>query len=102
MSSNAPGLRRADAAKDRTTLLAYFRGRHAKHDRIRLASFAFNGTSYGLGNFVVRLTRSASDYRRGARFSLIGKGAVACGADDAAAPAPVRFVVLSLGGPGSG
>ena len=98
-SSNAPGLRRAAAARDRATLLAYFRGRHARHDRLRLVAFTFNGSAAGLGNAVFRMRRSASDYRRGAWFGVIGKAAASC---DGGAHTPVRFVVFSLGGAGSG
>src|SRR4029079_5957009 len=44
-SSNAPGLRRAPAAEKRQTLIAYFRARHQKRDKLRLVTFTFNGTS---------------------------------------------------------
>ncbi len=73
----------------------YFLARHAKRDPFRLISFAFNGNSPGYGNFVFTLKRSAADFRRGARFGLIGKGAALCDG------ASTEFVVISVGGPGS-
>jgi hypothetical protein len=91
-SANAPGVRRTAAARNRDTLMAYFRARHAEDDRLRLVSFTFNGN----GNFTYRLRRSAGDYRHGAWFGLIGKAAVAC--SDSSAP---QLIVVSLGGPGS-
>jgi hypothetical protein len=42
-SSNLPGLRRTTAARNRGTLIQYFRSRHLKGDRLRLASFTYNG-----------------------------------------------------------
>jgi hypothetical protein len=98
-SSNAPGLRRAQAAKNRAGLLAYFRARHLERDRLRLASFTFTGNSPGYGNFVFRMKRSAADYRKGAWFGSIGKGSAVC--SDLPGDQPVRFIVVSLGGPGS-
>jgi len=98
-SSNAPGLRRAAAAHNRATLIAYFRARHLKRDRLRLVSFTFHGNSNAGGNFAFKMKRSAADYRHGAWFGLIGKGAAVC--SDQAAPEPVQFIVVSVGGPGS-
>jgi hypothetical protein len=98
-SSNVPGLRNMPAAQDRNTLITYFRARHVKRDRMRLVSFSFTGNSHGAGNFIFKMKRAAGDYRNGAWFGLIGKGAAVC--SDEATEQPVRFVVLSLGGPGS-
>lgn len=98
-SSNVPGLRRTAAAHNRDTLIAYFRARHLKRDRLRLVSFTFNGNSHGHGNFVFKMKRSAADYRRGAWFGLIGKGAAVC--SDESSEQPVQFIVVSIGGPNS-
>jgi hypothetical protein len=99
-SSNAPGLRRTAAAKNRGSLAAYFRSRHREGDRLRLVGLTFTGNDAGgHGNFVFRLKRAASDYRRGSPFGLIGKGAAVCSENPSAEP--VQFVVVSLGGPGS-
>jgi hypothetical protein len=99
-SSNAPGLRRTAAAKNRGSLTAYFRARHLKRDRLRLVRFTFTGNDAGgYGNFVFRLKRSAADYRKGAPFGLIGKGAAVCSEDPSTKPA--QLVIVSLGGPGS-
>ena len=75
--------------------MRYFRARHLRNDRLRLVSFRFNGNSGTLGHFDFRLRRSATDFRSGAWFGLVGKGASAC--DGARA----TFVVVSLGGAGS-
>lgn len=91
-SSNVPGLRNLTAATNRLALIPYFRARHARHDRMRLLSFAYHENS----NFTYRLRRSASDYRGGRWFRLIGKGAVTC------VGVAVRLIVVSIGGPGSG
>jgi hypothetical protein len=90
-SSNAPGARANARARDRDTLITYFRARHRQRDRMNLLTFTYNGN----GNFVYRLRRSAQDYRAGAWFGLVGKGAVTC-----AGVAP-QLVVVSVGGPGS-
>jgi hypothetical protein len=92
-SSNEPGRRTGNAAFTRSTLMAYFRERHAARDRLRLVTFRFNGSSASHGNFQFALRRSAVDYRRGTWFRLVGKGAISCRAQ------PGRFIVLSLGGP---
>jgi len=98
-ASNAPGLRRTATAHDRNSLIAYFRARHLRRDRLRLVRFTFNGNAGGNGNFVFKLKRSASDYRRGAWFGLIGKAASVC--SDDAFQQPVQLIVVSLGGPNS-
>ena len=91
-SSNIPGLRNLTPATNRLTLIPYFRARHARHDQMRLLSFAYHDN----GNFTYRLRRSASDYRGGRWFRLIGKGTVTCVGVEA------RLIVVSIGGPGSG
>lgn len=90
-SSNVPGLRNGTAAFDRRTLIAYFRARHVQRDRLRSVAFAYHGD----GNFTYRLRRSANDYKSGAWFGLIGKGAASCAGGQA------RLIVVSVGGPGS-
>jgi hypothetical protein len=89
-SSNTPGLRTTTAARDRRTLINYFRKRHAQRDRLRLISFQWHGK----GNFTYTLWRSANDYKAGAAFHLIGKGFADC------SEGLPRFVIVSLGGPG--
>jgi hypothetical protein len=98
-SSSVPGLRMTTAARNRTSLIAYFRARHLQRDRLRLVSFAFAANSYGYGNFVFKMRRSAADYRRGVWFGLIAKGAAVC--SDQPSQPPVQFIVMSVGGPNS-
>jgi hypothetical protein len=96
-SSGAPGPRLRDASFTRDTLLAYFARRHRADDRLQLVRFRFTGvTGSTYGNFALTLRRSAADYRDGAWFDTIGKGAVSCRS------APGKVIVLSLGGPRSG
>lgn len=103
-SSNEPGLRAGSASKNRTTLLRYFRARHAKQDRLRLVSVRFTGSrnGYGVvpahGNFSAVLRRSTREYRNGSWFSLISKGALVCSTESSV---PAQFIVFSLGGPES-
>lgn len=94
-----PGLRRTAAAKNRGSLIAYFRARHLKRDRLRLVSFTFTGNSAGFGNFWFKLRRSAADYHQRAWFGLIGKGAAVC--VNGVSEQQVQFIVVSIGGPGS-
>jgi hypothetical protein len=68
--------------------MTYFRARHAKGDRLRSASFDWNGQ----GNFEFKLRRSVTDFRRGVWFGLVWKGAALCDGRN------ITFVVLSLGG----
>ena len=98
-SSNAPGSRRMSAAENRDTLIAYFRTRHLNRDRLRLVAFTFNGNSPAYGNFGFKMKRSAADYRGGAWFGLVGKGAALC--SDQPSERPVKFIVVSMGAPGS-
>lgn len=94
-SSNQPGLRIDPAARTRDTLIRYFRSRRAKDDRLRLVSFHFTDNSGGYGNFWFKMRRSASDFRGGAWFGLLGKGAASCSTES------VKLIVISLGGPDS-
>ena len=90
-SSSAPGARFDPQARQRNTLMAYFRARHAQRDRFRLLSFTFNGNALGYGNFVWKMERSAADFRAGARFTVEAKGAAVCEG------ASARFIVMSVG-----
>lgn len=94
-SSGAPGERFTPEAQKRETLGAYFAARHRQHDRIRLVSYRFNGYEKlrVIGHFELTFARRADHYRQGEEFRSVGKGAVDCSAS------PVRFMVLSLGGP---
>jgi hypothetical protein len=75
-STNAPGERFNDAAKDRATLIPYFKARHARHERLTLRNLKFNGASApGYGNFEYTLTRRADDLRP---TRYLGKGALLC------------------------
>jgi hypothetical protein len=95
-SSGAPGARwlRGDAKRD--ALVPYFRGRHRRHDRLRLLNHRFNGyeAARELGHFELTAERRADDYRNGEAFELTGKGALDCARPN------VTFAVLTLGGPG--
>jgi hypothetical protein len=92
-SSGGPGLRHGAAAADRETLLAYFRRRHARGDRLRALTFRFHGyePARDLGHFELSLERRADDFRGGAWRSVSGKGALDCSSP------PVTIAVLSLG-----
>jgi hypothetical protein len=76
-STDAPGERINDQARDRTSLLAYFADRHNHRERLELRSFQFNGTSAsGQGNFEFKLTRSSNEGL--ASTSYGGKGSIDC------------------------
>jgi hypothetical protein len=94
-ASSDPGRRLLPEARNRATLLAYFRRRHLRHDRLSLLSFRFNGheSQRELGHFELGGRRRADDFRGGRWFRLSGTGALACSS------APVRIAALSLGGP---
>ena len=101
-SSNVPGLRRTLAARNRKSLIAYFRSRHLRRDRLRLIAFRFTGTKSGFSNFTFKMRRSAADYRRGAWFGLSGKGAAVCSPpSNPYVEVQQQFVLMSIGGPGS-
>ena len=92
-SSAAPGRRTLSGSADRASLVAYFRARHRRHDRLRLLTFRFNGYDQArrLGHFELTAERRADDYRNGASFALTGKGALDC------AKPSRTFAVLTLG-----
>jgi hypothetical protein len=92
-SSPTPGLRLKTAAKDRSTLMPYFLGRHRAGDRLRIVHWKFNSRRArdDEGGFEFTLRRRARDYRGGRPFTLHGKGAIAC--------ARRQITVISLGGP---
>jgi hypothetical protein len=90
-SSPRPGRRLGEAARRRSTLLAYLRGRHARHDKLTLRAFHFTGDGRHWSNFWIELWRSARDFRGGQRFAASAKGAVACREGEA------RLIVLSFG-----
>jgi hypothetical protein len=74
-STDAPGRRIDPAARDRSTLGAYFAERHAHQEALRLTSFQFNGYTSGYGNFQYELIRQANDL---AATAYVGKGAAVC------------------------
>lgn len=78
-STDAPGERFTPTANDRTSLVSYFRDRHALSERLELGSFTFNGntprTLRPYANFQYTLTRSADDL---APNPYGGKGASFC------------------------
>lgn len=74
-STDAPGRRIDPAARDRSTLGAYFAERHAHQEALHLTSFQFNGNTPGYGNFQYTLIRQASDL---AATAYVGKGAAVC------------------------
>jgi hypothetical protein len=83
-STGAPGVRVGLAARDRSSLLRYFAKRHARDERLTLRRYRFMGNTETpslkrYGNFVLRLTRRASDLRP---TPYQGKGAAHCYADD--------------------
>ncbi|HVY77930.1 MAG TPA: hypothetical protein VG898_05440 [Solirubrobacterales bacterium] len=92
-SQNAPGARLGRRAKDRDTLIAYFRARHSAGDRLGLVSFQPNAGDNGRRNFGLVLRRSVKGFRHGDWFRLDAKGTVECSAGKA------DLIVLSLGAP---
>jgi hypothetical protein len=94
-SASAPGPRLGAAASSRRTLMAYFRERHRRGDRLALTTSRFNGyeRARDLGHFELGARRRADDFRDGRWFELMAKGALDC------SKPPVAIAVLSLGGP---
>lgn len=92
-SAPSPGKRLDRAAKRRDSLLAYFRARHARHDRLHLSAFSFNGNSPHWGNFDFTMRRSTGGFMGGRRFPQGGKGAAICDSSGA------RFIVFTFGQP---
>jgi hypothetical protein len=80
-STDAPGERLLPAAGDRSTLLRYFAGRHARGERLTLRSLRVNGntvasgTLKSYGNFQYTLVREAAEL---APTAYQGKGALHC------------------------
>jgi hypothetical protein len=77
-STGPPGARLDPVARDRPSLVPYFRDRHALDERLELESLTFNGNTTGArtyGNFVYALDRSAADLPT---TSYRGKGAALC------------------------
>jgi hypothetical protein len=91
-SSTRPGLRANAAARNRGTLIAYFRARHRMHDRVLSFRFRFNGfdAARSLGHFELTGMRRADDFRAGEGFPFAGKGALDCAGRRA------RIAVLSI------
>jgi hypothetical protein len=88
-STDAPGERINDQARDRGTLLVYFADRHHHHERLELRSFQFNGASpNGFGNFEFKLSRSSDDGLVSTAYG--GKGSIDCG------QSPLVLVVWSM------
>lgn len=81
-SSGRPGARFGASAYDRWSFRRYVLRRHAKHDRMRIVRFRFNGSDVrddgGYGHFEYDIVRSADDYAHGTPFRATGKGAVNC------------------------
>jgi hypothetical protein len=71
-----PGLRTADAAKSRTTLLRYFAQRHRHSERLVLQQLTYKGYSLGKAEFTFELVRSADDLAPAVLYG--GKGAINC------------------------
>jgi hypothetical protein len=70
------GMRLADAAKNRATLLPYFAARHRLSERLVLRRFTYVGYSLGKADFTFELARSADDLTPAAIYE--GKGAINC------------------------
>lgn len=92
-SSPHPGRRLGAGAKDRDTLIPYFRRRHASNDELRPFAFYFSGNSRRWSNFWFEALRRADGFDHGRWRGVIGKGAMVC---ERGSP---RIIVLSLGGP---
>lgn len=76
-STRAPGARLRARAKDRATLVAYFRARVRAHERIQLLTLkARYSQTIGVVDFSGRLVRSADDLSPGRK--LWFKGATDC------------------------
>lgn len=87
-STDAPGERINDEAKDRISLMAYFAKRHNHHERLELRSFHFIGNQGILGGFEFELIRSADDGLASTPYG--GKGAFNC------EQSPIKLVVWSM------
>ncbi len=92
-SSSAPGKRENPKARNRGTLIDYFRRRNEVGDRLGLLSFQFSGNWGGHGNFGLVLRRSVPGFRNGDWLRVNAKGTASCDGDS------VQFVVMTLGPP---
>jgi hypothetical protein len=91
-SSPRPGNRLGDRAYDRSTLIPYFRARHAAAERVRFTDIRGGYDPVRrLGGFGFHALRRADDFRGGRWFRTEGKGAVDCSRH------PLRVIVLSYG-----
>jgi hypothetical protein len=79
------------AAKQRATLIPYFRRRHARGERLGVRRFRFTGNSPHYGNFEMTMRRSLPRVRRGRWLPVPGKGAAVC------AGGTTRLIVMSFG-----
>lgn len=79
------------AAKRRDTLIAYFRRRHARGERLRLASFRFSGNSPHHGDFEMLMGRRVPRVAGGDWLPVPGKGAAICHEGE------TRLIVMSFG-----
>jgi hypothetical protein len=84
-STQAPGERFNESAKNRSSLIPYFAERHALGERLKVRSFRWNGG----GNFEYGLVRSAHDLEPTRYY---GKGAAHCYAN-----LPDTIFVWSMG-----
>lgn len=75
-STDSPGQRFDQAAKDRSTLIPYFAARHRAHERLELISVNVSYALPGDAGFWFVLTRSADDLQP-TRYN--GKGGIQCG-----------------------
>ncbi len=95
LSVGLPGLRSGPSAFKRDSLRAYLKQRRAKHDRLQLTKFKFNGSDVrgndGFGHFEFEAVREADDWPPGTRHTRPGKGAIVC------TLARPMIAVLSLG-----
>jgi hypothetical protein len=82
VSTGRPGSRFSPAAGDRSSLRAYILRRHAKHDRLVMRSFKFNGSDLrgtdGFGHFQFAVMRHSDDWPDGLAHKRQGKGAIVC------------------------
>jgi hypothetical protein len=79
------------AAKQRDTLIPYFRRRHARGERLGLKRFRFTGNSPHFGNFEMTMRRRILGSRHDDWKPVPGKGAAIC------RERTVRLIVISFG-----
>lgn len=91
-SSPHPGRRLGAEAKNRDTLIPYFRRRHARDEEFRLLAFNFAGNARRWSNFHFEAIRRADGFNDGKWRGMPGKGAAVC---EQGSP---QIIVLSLGG----